>query len=85
MAIITRRRMPISGKLVGSRSSSADRKAALSHGFDPSAYVEPADIAEHLDLTDWEIELFDTSGPSSESSNESHNTDDVTLKAKRRN
>ena len=55
-------------------------KTALSQGFDPGDYMEPEDIARHLDA-DWDIEVL---GPTRQGSEGSPRNDDIVLKATRR-
>lgn len=59
-----------------------DREYAISHGFDPDDYIQPADVAAHLD-EDWSIEVHETRPRRPTPGGSSPHSKDTVLKARR--
>lgn len=71
------------GTLLFVSHDTSDPEVAESHGFDPDNYLEPTDLADHLD-SDWVIEVLETRERASPSSDRSPHSEDVVLRATRR-
>jgi len=67
--------------VVGHGASS--HEYARSQGFDPAMYIEPADVAAHLD-DNWVIEIDETRQRTTSPSHGSPHSHDIVLRARRR-